>query len=164
MRRSDASPLLQRAGDAALVERGTLRWLLLSCPCGCRDEIPVNLDPRAGPAWRVYSRGKHELSMYPSVWRDTDCGSHFIIWRNKILLFGPSDDFMFSGDPEQRIQLAAKIRERVPSSGSVSYLDMADSLDAIPWDVLDACRHLVAAGILREGSGNDRARFSRVPV
>src|SRR6267378_4236509 len=79
--------LVSAPGDAVLIERGTPRWLLLACPCGCGAELPINLDRRAGKAWRVYKHGTTTLSVYPSVWRDTDCGSHFIIWRGNILLF-----------------------------------------------------------------------------
>ena len=79
------SELLLAPGDAVIVHRVCFRWLTLSCPCDCHEIIRINLDPRAGPAWSLYQSKEH-ITMYPSIWRDTGCGSHFIIWRNKILL------------------------------------------------------------------------------
>jgi len=38
------------------------------CPDGCGERIVLNLDPRAGPAWRLYDR-KEKTTLYPSVWR-----------------------------------------------------------------------------------------------
>jgi len=29
-----------------------------------------------------------QLTLFPSVWRDTGCQSHFNIWRDRILIFG----------------------------------------------------------------------------
>src|SRR5205814_291355 len=86
--RADVAKQLQLPGDAVLIQRGQPRWLLLKCPCGCGDEIPVNLDKRAGKAWRLYGDAHAPVTLFPSVWRDTGCESHFIIWRGEILLFG----------------------------------------------------------------------------
>ena len=44
--RGAASTHLKSAGDAVLIERGRPRLLVLSCPCGCGEEFPINLDPR----------------------------------------------------------------------------------------------------------------------
>ena len=98
--RAEANVHLERAGDATIVERGGLRWLVMSCPCGCGAALPVNLDPRAGPAWRLYDSPRG-LSVYPSVWRDTDCKSHFIIWRGRILLLGARQEDDWIEYPEE---------------------------------------------------------------
>jgi hypothetical protein len=161
--RREASAHLQSPGDAVLVERGTLRWLLLLCPCGCGAELPINLDPRAGPAWRFYRDPSRGISVYPSVWRESDCGSHFIVWRNRILLFDREDDYFRSPERlEELAALAARVREQVPATGVISYVDIADSLGEVPWDALSACRYLVRAGILREEPGKRRGNFGRV--
>lgn len=77
--RVGAANLLVAPGDAVLITRGQPRWLLLRCPCGCGEEMPVNLDARAGKAWRLYRRPHSGLTLFPSVWRDTGCESHFVI-------------------------------------------------------------------------------------
>ena len=161
--RGDASSLLRSPGDAVLVQRGTPRWLLLSCPCGCGAELPINLDSRAGPAWRLYQHSTQGLSIFPSVWRDTDCRSHFIIWHDKILLFVRTDeDFQSPGRTQDIAALSEVLRKKIPAVGFVSYVDLADSLGAVPWDALDACRHLVKNGVLREGFGKQRGMFRRI--
>src|ERR1039457_1764232 len=84
--RAEAEGLLRMPGDAVLIQRGQPRWLLLKCPCGCGDEIPLKLDQRAGKSWRLDGDAKSAVTLFPSVWRDTGCRSHFIIWRDRILL------------------------------------------------------------------------------
>src|SRR5437899_8481676 len=82
--RDEGEALLQAPGDAVLVRRGTLRSVLMRCPDGCGETLVVNLDPRAGKAWKLDMRtGK--ATLYPSVWRDGGCGSHFIVWRAHVL-------------------------------------------------------------------------------
>lgn len=160
--RVDATRYLTEPGDAVIVERGAPRWLILSCPCGCGDEIPVNLDSRAGPAWRLYRSSERGLSLFPSVWRDTDCKSHFVIRRNRILLFTPRDrDFRPIMAPSEIDALSRLAQERLPISGSKSFVIIAEDLGAVPWDVLDALRHLVRKGIALEGTGNQEGHFRR---
>jgi hypothetical protein len=158
--RSEASVLLRAAGDAVLVERGRPRMLLLSCPCGCGEEFPINLDPRAGPAWRLYAAKNSTVSLFPSVWRESGCRSHYIIWRNKILLFGQNEEeFETSPQPDNFAELTVAVRSRLPLAGLVPFSDIAQQIDAVPWDVLKICRDLVRAGLAREGSGKQRGSF-----
>jgi len=160
--RGEASSLLQSAGDAVLVQRGTPRWLLLSCPCGCKAELPINLDSRAGPAWRLYTHATQGLSIFPSVWRDTDCHSHFIIWRDMIMLFvRANEDFQSSRPVQDVTALSEVLRKEIPAVGYISYVDLADSVGAVPWDSLDACRYLVKNGVFHEGLGKRRGMFRR---
>lgn len=161
--RSDASPLLTKAGDTVLVHRERPRWLLLVCPCGCGEQLPVNLDPRVGPAWRFYRSGS-AITLFPSVWRESGCESHFIIWRDEIWLFGRHED-AFDDEPtsDETTSLRDSILSKLPSSGDlVAFSDLADALSSIPWDVLKACRRLVRSGLAREGVGKERGAFGRL--
>ena len=160
--RGEASDLLKAPGDAVLIERGRPRLLLLSCPCGCGQHFPINLDPRAGPAWRLYGNPQRALSLYPSVWRESDCRSHYVIWRNRIFLFGRhEDDLDTLSQPDETIPLIDAVHDRLPQSGLVPFLDIAEAIDAIPWDVLMVCRRLVRSGRAREGTGKQRGSFAR---
>ena len=160
--RANASPHLRQPGDAVIVDRQGPRWLIMSCPCGCGAELPVNLDRRAGPAWRIYQSSKG-TSVYPSVWRDTDCKSHFIIWRDEILLFGTGDRGFWSDDVaggedgllqrvldtlSDREQSAEEISDQIPESE--------------PWEVLRCCRRLCWRGKAIEGREHARLRFRRI--
>lgn len=161
--RGGASAFLKSAGDAVIIKRGFPRWLLLKCPCGCGEEIPINLDPRAGKAWRLYSTQKNGTTLFPSVWRDTGCKSHFVLWRDQILMYGPryrsgnspSDKFDFSA-------LSRRVLEVWPTNSFVHYADVADALNEIPWDVLEACQRLTKNGLMIEASGEERGTFKRI--
>lgn len=158
--RGGAVELLKEAGDAVLVVRGTPRWLVLRCPCGCGEDIPVNLDKRSGKAWRLYDSHTEALTVFPSVWRDTGCKSHFVIWRGYILMFGHRKKGYSPRDALDLSTLTRRVLAGWPPSGYSSYVDVADRLQEIPWDVLEACRDLVSAGALIEGKGEQRGTFA----
>lgn len=161
--RSDSINMLSEPGDAVLVERGRPRWLIMLCPCGCGEEIPINLDSRAGPAWRLY-RNQRGITLYPSVWRDTGCQSHFIVWRNHILLFGTygddADYDTFWNDSAYAV-LRQRVLEQLPVKELSHFSTIADAIDDIPWDVLKACRQLVRQGLALEGRNKQRGHFRR---
>lgn len=161
--RGEASAFLKAPGDAVLIKRGRPRWLLLSCPCGCGDEFPINLDSRAGPAWRLYIDKRDKVSLYPSVWRESGCESHYIIWRNKILLFRNYDDYF--DDTPQADTIGAindAVLRQLPKSGLIEYSEVAEALNEVPWDVLMVCRQLVRTRMAREGTGKQRGSFGRL--
>jgi hypothetical protein len=160
--RGEAAGYLKSPGDAVLIERGRPRLLLLSCPCGCGEQYPINLDDRAGKAWRLYrSRGKG-LTLFPSVWRDTGCGSHFIIWRDRILLFGRHEEaWDDSSFDDGTLPSPERVLEQLPTTELITFSQIADALDAVPWDVLKVCRQLVRKGLAREGRGRQRGSFGR---
>lgn len=161
--RTDAASRLQSAGDAVLVTRGVPRLLMLVCPCGCGEQLPINLDQRAGPAWRIYKAKNGAVTLYPSVWRESGCESHFIIWRNQIWLFGTNDDeFEDSELADESLPTREAVFARLPTAGLISFYDVAEALDAIPWDVLRICRRLVRSGTAWEGTGRKgRGSFGR---
>jgi hypothetical protein len=155
---SEAYGKLKRAGDAVVIVRGRPRWFIMRCPCGCDENLTVNLDAQAGPAWRLYTNDKSGITLYPSVWRDTGCGSHFIIWRSKVFLLGAydSDEWLSADEDSKLYDAVRRALKEVPTD----YSDIAYDLDAIPWDVLICCRRLVRSGVAVEGSGKLRGKFS----
>lgn len=150
--RHEANPLLKMPGDAALVHRGVLRSLVMACPDGCGELLTINLDARAGKAWRAYG-SQEELSLFPSVWRETGCKSHFILWRSKIYWCDWDDEL--DTPMEDVIEL---VRGRL-SNELTPYVDIADALQLVPWAVLSACHRLVREGVAREGKNNLRGHF-----
>lgn len=83
--------VLAHHGDVALVERGAVRNAVFQCPCGCGDVLVINLDPAAGPAWR-HRVDEGQLTLMPSVWRDSGCESHFVLWRSEIYWCGATEE------------------------------------------------------------------------
>jgi hypothetical protein len=159
--RASARDYLKDPGDAVIVDRQGPRWLVLSCPCGCGDEVPVNLDRRAGPAWRIYKSPKG-TSVYPSVWRDTDCKSHFIIWRNNIYVIGPRYGESWGDDVEDSEgELVQQVLE-VMSDSEQSAEEISDQIPGSePWNVLRMCRRLCRLGKAIEGHDHARGTFRR---
>ncbi|MGA8429308.1 MAG: DUF6527 family protein [Candidatus Sulfotelmatobacter sp.] len=132
------------------------------CPCGCGEQLPINLDQRAGPAWRMYKGRNEAVTLYPSVWRESGCESHFIIWRNQIWLFGTNDDELEDSElADESLPTREAVLDRLPKDALISFYDVAEALDAIPWDVLRICRRLVRAGAATEGTGKGRGSFGR---
>lgn len=150
--RHEADLLVRQPGQAVVVRRGVDRSLTMVCPDGCGEALTINLDRRAGPAWRAYVE-KDGVSLYPSVWRHTGCKSHFIIWRSRIYWCDLNDEFQStSADFEQRV-LAALDGHLRP------YAAVADQLAEVPWAVLSACNRLQARGLVQSGTGDRRNSY-----
>jgi hypothetical protein len=143
--RDAALPLLKSAGDLVLIERGPPRFVVIRCPCGCGENLFANLDQRAGPAWRIY-RKQNKLTLFPSYWREDACESHFILWNDRIFWCG------FRGDNDDFWGVDASIENAVfaalPSDTFAKYVVIADELDMIPWEVLQACHQLASKGLV----------------
>ncbi len=152
---ASATDLLKQPGEMVLVHRGVDRAFVMCCPCGCKDTLVVNLDDRAGPAWRHYMR-KGAVTVFPSYWREEGCRSHFIIWRNRIL-WCSSDRYAWEEPAD--VELLRAIRPRLAPDRYRAALEIADEIDALPWDVLLACRQLVRERFATEGWDRERGHF-----
>jgi len=159
--RFDASALLKEPGDAALVERGRPRLLVIRCPDGCGEDVVVNLDRQAGDAWRLYRTG-NSITLFPSVWRDTGCESHFIVSKGRIYLFGT----VAGDDDEPWGAFHSTSEEEVLSAlSSDAYLSpetLADRVQGEPWEILAVCRRLARKHRVVEGEGKGRGTFRRL--
>jgi len=155
--RHEADALMERAGDFVLVSRGVLRSLVMRCPDGCGDTLTINLDARTDKAWRFY-RKRNQVSVFPSVWRDTGCGSHFILWNHTVVWC----DVRW-GDREVVVEDEVKLRGKVLSACNDEwqhFTQLAEMLDEVPWDVNWACSYLAQrAGALVEGKDKLRGFF-----
>jgi hypothetical protein len=59
-------------------------WMLcFKCPCGCGDNISLNLLNQRRPCWRFVVRWGR-LTITPSIWRKVGCKSHFHVRLGKI--------------------------------------------------------------------------------
>lgn len=151
-----ADEVLKTPGEAVLVRRGVLRSVVIACPDGCGEVITINLDGRAGKAWQYYEQGG-DMSLFPSVWRDTGCESHFILWRSHI--------YWCDRNEELDVPMAEVILQVRDALGTQleSYTSIADCLDLVPWAVLSACGKLRREGIALEGKDRLRGHFMRAP-
>jgi hypothetical protein len=147
--RDHGEALLQAPGDAVLVRRGALRSMLMRCPDDCGETLVVNLDPRAGKAWRFHMRGGN-VSLFPSVWRDGGCCSHFVVWRDIILWCDRYEDGNM--EPPYDATLETRILGALQKGRLRSAEDVAAELDEPPWDVVRAGRVLISRGLVMSGA------------
>jgi hypothetical protein len=117
----------------------------------------LNVDPRAGPAWKFYRR-HGRLSVYPSYWRETACESHFIIWNDQVLW---CDAWDYEPDQDIGDRFNEKLLTRFDDAEFLDYHVVAEELDEVPWEILWSCRRLVTAGKLEERLGKDKGFFRK---
>lgn len=156
--RDEGEALLSSPGDVAIVHRACPRSVLISCPDGCNETLVINLDPRAGKAWRLDMRGGRP-TLFPSIWRDGGCGSHFILWRGCILWCGRFEEGNIEPAYDELLEgrvLAILVKDRLKSTEEI-----ADALDEIPWEVMRAGRVLVKRGLAVEGVRKQCCWFAR---
>lgn len=150
--RHEADERLGSPGEAVLVRRGVDRSLTMLCPDGCGETLTINLDRRAGPAWRLYVDGR-AVSLFPSVWRHTGCCSHFIVWKSHIYWCDWGEELQSTSTEFEDLVLSSLTGELQP------YAEIAEALDAVPWAVLSACHRLQRRGAALEGVSTQRGWF-----
>lgn len=151
---AEAIAQLHAPGDCVLVVRGVPRTVVMVCPDGCGETLTVNLDPRTGKAWRKYEQNG-KLTIYPSVWRDTGCRAHFIIWNDRILWCDTSDSASVTIDEA----LIETVFNSLPTGNPSHFEMLAEHLNAIPWDVLWACKELMRRGCAQVENQNTFRRL-----
>lgn len=60
------------------------RWVLFWCPCGCKSIITLSLQQNHRPHWRLKQSRDSRPTLFPSVWRDIGCMSHFWVEDGRI--------------------------------------------------------------------------------
>lgn len=153
-----ARQTLVEPNQVAVVERGIPRTLLMPCPDGCGEMLTINLDPRVDKAWRLYRR-EGRLSLFPSVWRDTGCESHFIFWDNIVFWF---DKFDTEEPSLGTLQLQEDVLSALSDRDFMSFVEIADQLDDIPWKIERILKKHVTVGKVEERKGKERGFFRRL--
>ncbi len=156
--RREADDLTPAPGDSTLVVRGRPRSFVMACPDGCGEHLTINLDEQAGPTWSLY-KGNRGMTLFPSVWRESGCRSHFIVWHDTILWC----DWFTEGnrEPDDRDPgLKDRVLELLDQTLQ-SYRDLAVKLGEIPWEVARACRLLKREGRAEEGAKPHKDHYRR---
>ena len=81
---ADLPNALRRRTLYIVREDGFDEQAALMCPCGCRRVLHMNLIPDERPCWQVTQHNDGTATLYPSVWRKGDCGSHFWLRQGQI--------------------------------------------------------------------------------
>lgn len=76
----DRSVALQAAHAGSVVavvkSGGKRKWVLMRCPCGCGEDLALNLMRSHRPVWELSVNQAGQASLHPSV-HATTCGAHF---------------------------------------------------------------------------------------
>lgn len=57
--------------------KGKLFWSVFRCPCGCGEVISLPMSHPHTPRWRLEISTAGRPTLYPSIWRNKGCKSHF---------------------------------------------------------------------------------------
>lgn len=68
-----------------VTEDGVPWQAALICPCGCGENLDLNLLTDERPCWRVSVGPDGAASLAPSVWRTEGCRSHFFVREGEIV-------------------------------------------------------------------------------
>lgn len=157
--RDQAEATLSTAGDASMVFRARPRSIVMACPDGCGETLVINLDTRADKAWRFDMRGEG-LTLFPSVWREGGCKSHFIVWRGHILW---CDRFEAGNrEPLYNPEIEATVLSVMDEVQPRNAVELADAIDELIWDVSRVANRLVGHGLARSWKINGGWVFVRV--
>lgn len=69
----------------AVIYKNKPVWALFKCPCGCGYVITLPLQKPHNPKWRLYKLESKRPTLYPSVWQNKGCHSHFWIEDGKVI-------------------------------------------------------------------------------
>lgn len=67
-----------------VVSSGKTKWSLFRCPCGCGSVVTLSLQSIHNPSWKLTKSASGRPTLYPSVWRNKDCMSHFWVKDGRI--------------------------------------------------------------------------------
>ncbi|MEM7432636.1 MAG: DUF6527 family protein [Pseudomonadota bacterium] len=85
--RSSTMPTDLEVPDSTLVivhDGGLDKWACLRCPGGCRQVIPLSLNPNQLPRWSVSVDFWDRPSVRPSVHMTNTCSCHFWVTKGEI--------------------------------------------------------------------------------
>jgi hypothetical protein len=63
---------------------GKEKWAFLLCPCGCGQQLTLNLMSSHRPVWQLAVRRGKTPSLFPSI-DSTTCGAHFWLRNGRVM-------------------------------------------------------------------------------
>ncbi|MBX9609845.1 MAG: hypothetical protein K2Y51_26810 [Gammaproteobacteria bacterium] len=81
----DSLPPILPIRDLVLARDADEDWCVgMRCPCGCGQSIELMLINDVNPRWDVHIDSKKRPSLYPSIWKQTGCRSHFWLKEGRV--------------------------------------------------------------------------------
>ena len=100
------------------------------------------------------------MTLFPSVWREGGCRSHFIVWRGHILWCDRFEDG--NREPLYDASLEATVLDAMDRATPRSVAEMADAIDELVWDVNRVAGRLVQHGLARTWKADGGWVFVRI--
>jgi hypothetical protein len=80
-----ALPLRLAPGRLYVLGKDASLWAIaMQCPCGCGENLRLNLIPGARSYWQVTRHLDGTVSLYPEIRRQDGCRSHFFVRRSRV--------------------------------------------------------------------------------
>ena len=77
--RKDATKAAEQSGVVAIQQVSSAsKWAFFKCPCGCQDQVALNLMQSHYPFWKVEIKSSKDFSIHPSI-DSTTCKAHYWI-------------------------------------------------------------------------------------
>lgn len=67
-----------------VVHKENLYWTIFRCPCGCDEVISLAMKPPHKPRWSLEVGRESKPTLFPSVWRNAGCMSHFWVRNGRV--------------------------------------------------------------------------------
>ncbi|MHA7111349.1 DUF6527 family protein [Sunxiuqinia elliptica] len=67
-----------------VVYRKKSYWAIFNCPCGCKNVISLPLQENHHPHWQLEYSIEGKPTLFPSVWQNKGCLSHFWVVNGEI--------------------------------------------------------------------------------
>ena len=88
--KAPANGEIEERAIVQVVYNGKPYWCLFRCPCGCMRVVSLSLQKNHEPHWEIKISESGSPSLFPSVWQNTGCLSHFWIDGGNVLWCGNS--------------------------------------------------------------------------
>ncbi len=76
-------------------------WALFKCPCDCDTIISLPLQNGHNPRWSLKESEFGRPTLYPSIWQNKGCFSHFWITDGKVEICGNSGIEPWKSEPSK---------------------------------------------------------------
>lgn len=84
---------------------GKSYWVMFRCPCGCNTLITLSLQKTHNPNWKLIQTENGRATLYPSIWQNRGCCSHFWINDGKVDMCFNTGIEPWNAEPEKYSKL-----------------------------------------------------------
>jgi hypothetical protein len=80
-----SNDLINEAEFIVVIYKKKPIWALFKCPCGCGYVITLPLQKPHNPRWSIHKSEFGRPTLYPSIWQNKGCYSHFWVEDGKVI-------------------------------------------------------------------------------